>query len=219
MGKTVSIAAIALALAGATANAQAVITERSLSTDAAIDAATAALKRCRQDGYQVVVTVLDQAGRTKAVVSDDRGRLHTVEHSLRKAYTALTYRISTAEYGQRVASTPTAAGTLHLDKITTAAGGLPIRAEFDWRQTGPQSWDIRVETDAGNLVLSGGGSRLVCGERILVDEKPAEYRGVYRRFIELVVHDKSDVDLSPLVHVADAFMLGRRRDVEPLMEG
>jgi len=131
MGKTVSIAAIALALAGATANAQAVITERSLSTDAAIDAATAALKRCRQDGYQVVVTVLDQAGRTKAVVSDDRGRLHTVEHSLRKAYTALTYRISTAEYGQRVASTPTAAGTLHLDKITTAAGGLPIRAGND----------------------------------------------------------------------------------------
>ncbi len=131
MGKTVSVAAIALALAGATANAQAVITERSLSTDAAIDAASAALKRCRQDGYQVVVTVLDQAGRTKAVVSDDHGRLHTVEHSLRKAYTALTYRISTAEYGQRVASTPTAAGTLHLDKITTAAGGLPIRAGND----------------------------------------------------------------------------------------
>jgi D-galactose 1-dehydrogenase len=97
-------------------------------------------------------------------------------------------------------------------------GGLPIRAEFDWRQTGPQSWDIRVETDAGNLVLSGGGSRLVCDDRILVDEKPAEYRGVYRRFVELIVHDKSDVDLSPLVHVADAFMLGRRRDVEPFME-
>ena len=31
-------------------------------------------------------------------------------------------------------------------------GGVPIRAEFDWRQTGPQSWDIRIETDAGNLV-------------------------------------------------------------------
>jgi len=26
------------------------------------------------------------------------------------------------------------------------------------------------------------------------------------------------VDLSPLVHIADAFMLGRRRDVEPFIE-
>jgi uncharacterized protein GlcG (DUF336 family) len=131
MVRTVSAAAIALAFVATAANAQAVISERSLSTDAAIEAATAALKHCRHDGYQVAVTVLDQAGRTKAVVSDDRGRLHTVEHSLRKAYTALTYRTSTAEYGQRVASTPTAAGTLHLEKITTAAGGLPIRAGND----------------------------------------------------------------------------------------
>lgn len=125
------LAVIMIALAAAPVRAQAVISERSLSADAAIEAATAALKRCRQDGYQVAVTVLDQAGRTKAVVSDDRGRLHTLEHSLRKAYTALTYRTSSAEYGQRVASTPTAAGTLHLEKITTAASGLPIRAGND----------------------------------------------------------------------------------------
>jgi uncharacterized protein GlcG (DUF336 family) len=131
MVKTVFLAAITLAFVTAAANAQAVISERSLSTDAAIEAATAALKHCRQDGFQVAVTVLDQAGRTKVVVSDDRGRLHTLEHSLRKAYTALTYRTSSAEYGQRVASTPTAAGTLHLEKITTAAGGLPIRAGND----------------------------------------------------------------------------------------
>jgi D-galactose 1-dehydrogenase len=104
------------------------------------------------------------------------------------------------------------------DLVFSDDTGLPIRAEFDWRQTGPQSWEIRVETDAGSLLLSGGGNRLVCGDRILVDEKPAEYRGVYRRFVELIAHGESDVDLSPLVHVADAFMLGRRRDVEPFIE-
>lgn len=93
--------------------------------------------------------------------------------------------------------------------------GVPIRAEFDWRQTGPQTWDIRVETDAGRLVLSSGGCRLVHDDRVLVDEKQAEYRGIYRRFVELIAGGASDVDLSPLVHVADAFMLGRRRDVEP----
>jgi D-galactose 1-dehydrogenase len=97
--------------------------------------------------------------------------------------------------------------------------GLPIRAEFDWRQTGPQTWDIKVETDAGRLTLSSGGSRLVHDDRTLVDEKQAEYRGIYQRFVELFARGASDVDLSPLVHVADAFMLGRRRDVEPFVEG
>jgi len=97
--------------------------------------------------------------------------------------------------------------------------GVPILAEFDWRQTGPQTWDIRVETDTETLTLSAGGSRLVVDDRTLVDEKQAEYRGIYRRFIELVASRVSDVDLSPLVHVADAFMLGRRRDVEPFIEG
>ena len=96
--------------------------------------------------------------------------------------------------------------------------GLPILAEFDWRQTGPQTWDIRVETDAGRLTLSSGGSRLVHDDRTLVDESQAEYRGIYRRFVELITSRVSDVDLSPLLHVADAFMLGRRRDVEPFIE-
>ena len=96
--------------------------------------------------------------------------------------------------------------------------GLPILAEFDWRQTGPQTWDIRVETDAGRLTLSFGGSRLVHDGQTLVDAKQAEYRGVYQRFVELIASRVSDVDLSPLVHVADAFMLGRRREVEPFIE-
>jgi D-galactose 1-dehydrogenase len=97
------------------------------------------------------------------------------------------------------------------------AAGLPIRAEFDWRQTGPQTWDIKVVTDGGVLTLSSGGSRLDLDGRTLVDEKPAEYRGIYRRFVELIANGVSDVDLSPLVHVADAFMAGRRREVEPFI--
>jgi D-galactose 1-dehydrogenase len=93
--------------------------------------------------------------------------------------------------------------------------GLPIRAEFDWRQTGTPTRDIRIETEAGRLTLASSGRRLVHDDRMLVDEPKAEYPAIYRRFIELIANGVSDVDLSPLVHVADAFMLGRRRDVEP----
>jgi len=92
--------------------------------------------------------------------------------------------------------------------------GVPITAEFDFRQTGPQSWDIVIETDEAPMLLSGGGRRLVAGGTILVDEGEAEYRGLHRRFTELAAAGSSDVDLTPLRLVADAFMLGRRRIVE-----
>ena len=67
-------------------------------------------------------------------------------------------------------------------------------------------------------MLSGGGSTLTHGGRTLIDEPAAEYPGLYRRFVALVERGESDVDLAPLVHVADAFMLGRRRLVEPFIE-
>ncbi len=93
--------------------------------------------------------------------------------------------------------------------------GLPIRAEFDWRELGPQVWHMHIETDAGRLTLAGGGRRLNHKDRTLVDAEKAEYPALYQRFMELIANGDSDVDLSPLVHVADAFMLGRRHDVEP----
>ncbi|MBR0693915.1 Gfo/Idh/MocA family protein [Bradyrhizobium lablabi] len=93
--------------------------------------------------------------------------------------------------------------------------GLPIRAEFDFRQTGPQSWDMLFETDAGNVTLSKGGAQLRDGDRLIVDARDEEYPGLYRRFATLASQGKSDVDLTPLQLVADSFMLGRRRFVEP----
>jgi D-galactose 1-dehydrogenase len=95
------------------------------------------------------------------------------------------------------------------------AAGLSIAAEFDFRQTGPQSWNIVVDTDDGPLTLSRGGARLTARDQVLVDAPEAEYPGLYRRFVELVAAGTSDVDLAPLRLVADAFMLGRRRTVEP----
>jgi D-galactose 1-dehydrogenase len=95
------------------------------------------------------------------------------------------------------------------------AAGLPIAAEFDFRQTGPQSWDILIETDAGPLTLSRGGARLVAGGEVLVDGNNAEYPDLYRHFVELTASGASDVDLAPLRLVADAFLLGTRETVEP----
>jgi len=94
------------------------------------------------------------------------------------------------------------------------AAGLDLAAEFDWRQTGKQSWDIVAETDAGEMVLSEGGAKLSINGKLVHEEPEQEYPMLYRRFAEIVKAGKSDVDLAPLRHVADAFMLGRRKIVE-----
>lgn len=93
------------------------------------------------------------------------------------------------------------------------SGGVPVAAEFDWRQTGPQTWDIEAETAAGLLRLSEGGSRLAIGGVERMAEPDREYRSLYARFVALAADGASDVDLAPLVLVADAFLLGRRCEV------
>ena len=106
--------------------------------------------------------------------------------------------------------TPIAAG------LRLTLDGAPIvAAELDWRQTGPQSWDIEVETDAGPLALAGGGARLaIAGAPVPLGET-REYAGLYRRFAGLIRTGASDVDLAPLQLVADAFLLGDRRETGP----
>jgi D-galactose 1-dehydrogenase len=91
-----------------------------------------------------------------------------------------------------------------------------ISADFDWRQTGPQTWDITVDTPKGNLTLRMGGNILeidgvaVSGENSIMGEYPA----LYARMAELVASKTSEVDLAPMIHVADAMTLGQREMTE-----
>ena len=104
-----------------------VVNEATLSTDAALNIASAALAQCRQDGQKVTVSVVDHAGREKIRVRDDGAAPHTEVHAFRKAYTALTYKMPSAEYGKRFTELR-GLGPVLLPNITTAAGGVPIRA-------------------------------------------------------------------------------------------
>jgi len=125
------VLAAALASVPCVAQAQAVLNVRTLSFAAAHEAATTALDQCRKNGFQVTVTVLDRLGRTKVVLHDDGANPHTLENSLRKAYTTLTFRASSGDFGKRITSNPTSVGALSLDKVTTLEGALPIMAGKD----------------------------------------------------------------------------------------
>ncbi len=98
------------------------------------------------------------------------------------------------------------------------ADGIPFTAELDWLQTGPQSWDILAETAGGQMLLSSGGARLAVDGLTIFEEPEAEYPKLYERFAEIIRAGVSDADIAPLQHVADVFMLGKRRVVEPFFD-
>jgi D-galactose 1-dehydrogenase len=95
------------------------------------------------------------------------------------------------------------------------AAGAVVTAAFDWRQEGPQTWDIRVACQEGEILLSQGGARFAVDGREIAAGADREYAGLYAHFDELLGKSASDVDLRPMTHVADAFLLGRRLVVEP----
>lgn len=96
--------------------------------------------------------------------------------------------------------------------------GSDMRAVFDWRQKGPQTWNITIACEEGRLFLSRGGAEMAIDGVSAAADAVSEYTGVYARFVELIRDGEADVDLAPLRHVADAFMLGERKEVAPFEE-
>ncbi|MBN8808039.1 MAG: Gfo/Idh/MocA family oxidoreductase [Sphingomonas sp.] len=93
----------------------------------------------------------------------------------------------------------------------------PIVMDLDFRQEGPQSWDILVETDMGKLALAQGGAVLTIDGRApptASDTLHGEYRGLYHRFAAIIRAETSDVDVGPLRLVADTFLRARIKTVE-----
>jgi predicted dehydrogenase len=96
-------------------------------------------------------------------------------------------------------------------------GDAEIRADFEFRQKGEQSWNIELSTTSGALKLAQGGAELsIDGKAVTADASMAgEYPRLYQRFAALCDARQSDVDWRPFQLVADAFLIGERRIVAP----
>ncbi|WP_201772385.1 Gfo/Idh/MocA family oxidoreductase [Hoeflea sp. BAL378] len=101
--------------------------------------------------------------------------------------------------------------------------GAKVSAEFDFRKEGDQFWNIEITTAEGSLVLSEGGAALAI-DGVVQSATAAgaaltgEYPRLYANMARLVRAGGVDMDLAPMAHVADAFVLGRRIPVEPFIE-
>jgi uncharacterized protein GlcG (DUF336 family) len=121
LARSFPLAALASASFG-----QGLITQRSLSNDAAVKIAQGVLEKCNSQGYKISLSILDASGAVKLQVRGDGTGPHTLEHSRRKAYTALTFKRMSAETADAWAKRGGVA--LVIEGTVGAAGGVPIRA-------------------------------------------------------------------------------------------
>ena len=101
-------------------------------------------------------------------------------------------------------------------------GGAGISMVFDFLQEGKPTWDIEVATDAGMLKLAKGGALLSIDGVETSSSKEftllVEYPRLYANWTRLVDSGTIDMDLAPMRHVADAFVLGHHTTVGPFVE-
>ena len=129
MANTQSLAVLALALAANTHAADpATFAVKMLTPETALKAAQAALAKCRADGFQVAVAVVDRSGITQVMLRDRFAGPHTVEMAQRKAWTAISFRTPTTDIERETRPGSPSAGVRHLSHVAAVAGGVPIEA-------------------------------------------------------------------------------------------
>jgi len=122
------IVAAMLALATPAVGDDAIVVTKSLSPEVALEAAQAAMKKCRDNGFQIAVAVVDRSGLPQVMLRDRFAGLHAPDTAVRKAYTAVSFRSATSDLTKSVRSGQLDPGLAQLPRIALLGGGLMIEA-------------------------------------------------------------------------------------------
>jgi uncharacterized protein GlcG (DUF336 family) len=126
-------AAVACLLAApASPAAAALIMRKDLSHDMALAVAEGALQACLAKGYATSAVVVDRDGETLVAMRGDGAGPHTLENARRKAYTANTFKMPTADYAKKLLDPNSVAHQqVTLPSIIAIDGGVPIKVGND----------------------------------------------------------------------------------------
>jgi uncharacterized protein GlcG (DUF336 family) len=113
---------------GAASAQQATMTVRSITPEAALRAAGAALAHCAKGGFQVAVAVSDRAGQPLVMLRDRFAGPHTPATAQGKAFTALSFKIDTLGFARVTREGEAQSGIRQLPGVVAAGGGRPIES-------------------------------------------------------------------------------------------
>jgi len=125
--KRLMLAALLAASSGVYA-ADATFNVRLLTPETALKAAQAALKACRESGYQVAIAVVDRMGVVQVLLRDRYAGPHTPRMARSKAYTAVSFRTNTGVLADATQSGRPQSGVRGLPGVVALGGGLIIEA-------------------------------------------------------------------------------------------
>lgn len=108
--------------------AQATYSVRVLTPETALKAAQAALKKCRDSGYQATVAVTDRMGVVQVLLRDRFAGPHTVDMASAKAYSAASFRTNTSELAEATQAGRPQSGLRHRPGVAAVGGGMMIEA-------------------------------------------------------------------------------------------
>ena len=130
MRNAAMIGAMTLALGAAPAKAgdDALVIYKSLAPEVALEAAQAALKKCRDNGFQIAVAVVDRFGQPQVMLRDRFAGPPAPDAAVAKAYTAVSFRASTLELSKSIKSGQLDAGLAQLPRVSMLGGGMMIEA-------------------------------------------------------------------------------------------
>jgi uncharacterized protein GlcG (DUF336 family) len=126
----VSAVTLGLAASLATPASAELLAHKDLSLDAALTIASTAAATCKAQGYRVSVHVVGRTGEVLVALRGDNASPHTMENSMRKAYTSRTFRVPSGEIVKRVKENPQFAGVF-LTNVIATQGALPIKVGDD----------------------------------------------------------------------------------------
>jgi uncharacterized protein GlcG (DUF336 family) len=125
-------AAIACLFAAPLPASAALIMRKDLSHDMALAVAEGALQACLAKGYGTSVVVVDRDGETLVAMRGDGTGPHTLENARRKAYTANTFKMPTADYAKKLLDPASVAHQqVTLPSVIAIDGGVPIKVGND----------------------------------------------------------------------------------------
>ena len=107
---------------------QLTFTTRTLTPEAALTAAKAAMESCRKSGYQVAVAVVDRHGLPHVTLRDRFAGAHTIDTATGKAWTAASFKQSTTQFATHTAPSQPMSGIRQLPRVAAIGGGLTIEA-------------------------------------------------------------------------------------------
>ncbi len=124
--RLVVAAVLAVSLAASLSVGAQVLMQRDVSLRMALTIAETALAQC---GIMTSVAVVDRAGRLRVFLQGDGAAPHNLELARRKAYTARTFRRTSADWAKRTETINP--GQRMLTDVIPLMGGVPINVGDD----------------------------------------------------------------------------------------